>query len=262
MDAPVPFTRPTPAVADVASRVRTTRGSRFVLGSGDGHRRTYRLRGGASLAASLLDGAPPSTGWPELLAELGALLAGLHGTPSGGDRAAPPAAYRLSAWLAADGSPPDPGRGRDDFLHALPTATLETLRSGARRTLTPSVSVLNHGWLSFGQCIPSGDGTLEVLLGEDLGHAPRAYDLGTVLAGVMELGAFAPGARRHLDLATAKAALLDGYGTAVTVDDVHEHAVLALVRHVADFTAYGRYHPAEPARWARLVVAVTGGDRP
>ena len=237
----------------------------WVLGLGDHAHRRYALPGSASLAGRLIDGSPASGTardaaaqlvWPDVFHRLGRLLAGLHQVagehPELLTDVEPPARTRLRAWWSAERE--NTGAPGARFHAGLPGHVTDHLTGHLVTDLRPG-GTLVHGWIGLGQVVQGQDGGLACLLGEDIGTAPPEYDLGALVAQVVELVAFAQAGNR-LDPRVCREQLLAGYldgGGRADPATVDAFAIEHVVRHVCDFVQFAAHDPQELPAWARLV---------
>ncbi|WP_122818057.1 hypothetical protein [Nocardioides pantholopis] len=199
----------------------------------------FGVPGEASVATLLLAGMPVPA-LARMLGPLGAALRAVHDLPDGGeDRAAPPPGLRrLERWLDTGDGPGDAPRlhalaaGVDGLLEAL-RAHVEAVRSA------PAVVCLGAPGTNTVYPAPDGD-HVSVLITDELGAGPAAWDLGWILGELLELAndpiAVAhPQVLGHNPLAQA---VLAGYGPSLDASLVGRAAVLRWCVHLHDYAAY------------------------
>ncbi|MEV6419721.1 hypothetical protein [Streptomyces sp. NPDC051662] len=272
-----PLEAPSPAVLDslraLEARPADGTGVRCALPRAqDGELRYPQLPGRSSLARLLTLGNPPPhsdppapspagralDGTETLLHEFGRTLRRLHTTPlparDTGGYALPPAWRRLRAWADA------PAHGRAGQLHGLVRALLGTDRwrrvEAWLRELAPGEPLtLVHGAPSLGKLVPSErHGTAHVLLaGEDIGFAPRQWDVGWVVAELREMRFFAARLPRpEAGWEELEEAFLRGYGeTGDTA--VGRAAALRVLLHLLDLSVLVTWDEEEVRRTVALI---------
>lgn len=181
------------------------------------------------------------------LSAIGSALARLHDLPAprtGGT----PALRRLETFLRAGHTNP----GRDQFFGALRPGLAEDLLHDCHVTMQAPQGVMSHGWLGLDKWFVTDDGGIGVV-GEDVGRAPREYDLGCLLAQCVEYRHLAPGSVSERSWRRDRSVLLDSYGE--PVDDVwlDRQIRLAVARHVADYATHTRGPRSELSRFAHLI---------
>lgn len=229
--APEPFA---PAV-DLPSLSST--GVQVVVGRPDGESRRYRVPGAHAVAGLLLENHRQTDFVPHLRG-LGRTLRTLHDledVPGTEHLTVPRAVRRLTAWI--DGDAPVLGAqvSRSRLRSLLGPERWERV-DGWLAAATAQDTVLSHGAASLGSLtIDTVDGVPALLTGEDLGLAPRGYDVGWVLGELVELAwqmAWPPAVQQRLF-----SAVVEGYGSQIDAS-VRRWMVLRILLHMHDFSAY------------------------
>lgn len=232
-DAPAPFADPYPPLTRWLLG-RSVGGVRWVVGERDGQGgRIYTAPSALSAALLLLGPGPRQPALAALadaLAGVGGLLAELHGVPTPLRSAAtgpPRALLRLHNWLTGVSSTP----GRAALRTAVGVRRYRLLTDTCAAALAPSADhVLSHGALSLGSLVLGPGNGAAVFVGEDLGIAPRAFDLAWPVGELSEFGLKPEALRTLVD------ALSQGYGEATPLDGVWP--ALRVAVHTHDTIAY------------------------
>ncbi|MGH8932088.1 MAG: hypothetical protein ACRDZO_16075 [Egibacteraceae bacterium] len=258
-EAPCAFTDVPPALRDALASVRTPAGSRLVVGQPFGHARQgarrYPMTGIQSIAERLIAsrGGGCATYVPAVR-ELGGLLRRLHDVAvPAGVPPHPPALDRLRGWLGAPELSAQHGTTRAVVRDRLSDRRWELMGEWLDDLLAAE-RVLAHGWLGLGQCtVQEADGTVTLVVGEDVGCAPWTFDVGWVAGQIMELRHFLGTAETRSEFDQLLEAWWEGYGRAPD-QRVHRAAALDVALHVNDFSAYFTVADGEPTAWADLLV--------
>jgi hypothetical protein len=226
--------------------------ARMALGERDGSCFTYLVAGRESMATRLLR-AGPQTQLEHALHGLGRLLRTMHDdatSPAPTPFAPPPPLLRLGDWFSDRAPTPRAAYAGSALRRFLGPRRWETLLLWHRCLVEDEHPVVVHGAPGLGSLVIGDDGGADLLTGEDLGLAPRQFDLGWVLGELVELKWYLNGDSRSWQRLTE--ALFDGYGTDLGAD-WNRMATLRTAVHLHDYIAYVGWHDAEFARYARFL---------
>ncbi|WP_406218926.1 hypothetical protein [Streptomyces decoyicus] len=176
----------------------------------------------------------------------GGLLRLIHTrTPPLDGRTGPSGPARLSSWMDSGAGPRSAATLHRDLRRKLGERRWTTVRDWCEElTLRRSCDVLLHGAPSTGSLIPGPQGDDGVLLtGEDINRGSATFDIGWLLGEFLELRMTAQhhGAAKPW-LAELPRALMAGYGPAGSDTAIGRAAVLRVMTHAHDFSAYVGWH--------------------
>ena len=259
---------------------------RLLVGTGGSRVRAYRTSGVRTVAAHWMEGGDPD-GTLGLVEDLGRTLAALHRTPvpDGAGLAGLRGADRLQDWLAGRSRQLWAAQAAASVRDRIGEERWAVLGRDLQEVLADPDRVLSHGAAGFGSLVertppePAGpalggigtpdradgveragrrggaaradrDHGADLLTGEDLALAPWSWDIGCVLAEIIEnrWRSAVPAARWQAVLD----ALTRGYGRQPD-ERCHRAAVLRIALHVHDYVAYVAADDAQTRRYADLL---------
>ncbi|MCO1580501.1 hypothetical protein M8C13_32580 [Crossiella sp. SN42] len=250
-DRRTPFRAPDAALRARLARVATPGGG-LVPARPSPAGSVYPVQHWRSAADILLTGAAPArVGLAGALREAARLLAEVHrnAPPLSGP---PPALRRLTAFLHDGGRTETTRLAAATLCQGVGIAVWARLRDWCAELADDPDPVLAHGAPGLAAIVPGQ--RVQLLLGDDLGAAPAAFDLGWLLGEVVELSRARPGPGRP-ELIEA---IAEGYGTALD-HRVGRMAVLRIVLHLHDFVAYIGWHADEVGNYVDLVTDTIEG---
>lgn len=263
--SPDPFTAVPPQISALPSGSGAWR---WLAGVGDDRARSYPVPAEAvGLGEWCLVGSGAATRRHHALAGIGESVRALHAVVPEGHLGIPPALSRVLGFLTtvhefaqgrtAVGPGGAAGRRQRLLAQAVAPGVAAELLEDARQAASVRAGVLSHGWLGLNSWFV-GPGVALGLVGEDLGIASRAHDLGSVLAQLVEYQHFAGGLLSAADVQQARAALLEGYAVAVDPAMLDLEIRLAVARHLGDYILHTDGPDEDIVSYAALLSALPG----
>ncbi|GAA2816837.1 hypothetical protein [Crossiella cryophila] len=251
-DRRIPFRAPDATLRAWLARVATPGGG-LVPGRPSPAGTVYPIEHWRTAADLLLAGAAPDrAGLVGAVRETGRLLALAHrgAPPSVG--VPPPAHARLTAFLRVGGRTEATRLAAATLCQGLGIPAWARLLGWCADLAADPDPVLVHGAPGLAAIVPGQ--RVQLLIGDDLGAAPAAFDLGWLLGELLELSHAFPGP----GWPELIAALAEGYGTELD-ERVRRMAVLRIVLHLHDFVGYVGWHTGAVRNYVGLVADTLEG---